>query len=247
MALPLANIRLATQEHQAVAAALTQRLVRIPGLSGRGKRGWAAAIAAEMRTLGYDEVWTDEVGNVVGQINGGDGPAVLLNGHMDHVDPGPAEGWPYPPFSGQIVDGELWGRASVDMKGPLACMLVATSMLKRMNLTLPGPVLMTVAVMEETGGLGTQHLLTYLKPAAVAICGEPSHNVLRRGHRGRLELTVTFKGRSAHASVPHLAVNPHYEAARFLTSLPGLVLGMDETLGPATVTPTLYKTDQGQP
>jgi acetylornithine deacetylase/succinyl-diaminopimelate desuccinylase-like protein len=122
-------------------------------------------------------------------------------------------------------------------------MMYAASLFKQLGLTPPGDVLMTVAVMEEIGGLGTQYLASQLE-ADVAICGEPSRNTLRRGHRGRVGLIVTFKGRSAHASMPHLAVNPHYGAAAFLSRLPTLLMAQDEALGAATVAPTLYATDQ---
>jgi succinyl-diaminopimelate desuccinylase len=246
MSFPLKNIRAIAQERQAAAIAFTQQIVGIPSLPGH-ENDVAAVISNEMKKLDYDQVWADEAGNVIGKISGGgQGPAVLLNGHMDHVDSGPAEGWPYPPFSGQIVDGELWGRGSVDMKGPVACMIYAASLFKQIDLTPPGDILMTVPVMEETGGVGTQHLVSHLK-ADVAICGEPSRNTLRRGHRGRVELQVTFKGRSAHASVPHLALNPHYAAASFLTRLPTLEMTHDEALGISSVTPTLYATDQISP
>ncbi len=245
MSLPLEQIRAAADERRAALFAFTKKIVRIPSLPGH-EGDVAGAIITEMERLNYDKVWTDKAGNIIGQINGGQGPTVLLNGHMDHVDPGPAEGWPYPPFSGQIVDGELWGRASVDMKGPVACMIYALGLFKKMGLKPPGNVLMTVPVMEEVGGLGTQYLASRLKGEA-AICGEPSHNTLRRGHRGRIGLKVTFKGRSAHASAPHLGHNPHYVAATFLTKLKTLEMETDDTLGPATVAPTLYATDQVSP
>lgn len=238
----LENIHLVAQEQQAALVDFTQQLVRIPSLPGQENQV-VPAILHEMNNLGYDEVWTDQAGNIIGKISGGDGPVVLLNGHMDHVDPGPHEGWPYPPFSGEIVEGELWGRASVDMKGPVACMIYAASLLKRVGLTPPGDILMTVAVMEEIGGPGTKYLASQLK-AQAAICGEPSRNILRRGHRGRVQLTARFKGRSAHASVPHLAANPHYGAAAFLAQLPTLTMALDPVLGASTVAPTLYATDQ---
>lgn len=245
MSIPFTNIRAAAQDFQAAMIDFTQQIVRTPSLPGQ-EGEVASIISQEMQKLGYDQVWTDEAGNVIGKIKGGDGPIVLLNGHMDHVDPGPEEGWPHPPFSGVIVDGELWGRASVDMKGPVACMMYAASLLKQIDLIPPGDVYMTVPVMEEIGGLGTQFLTTYLK-ADVAICGEPSRNVLRRGHRGRVELQVTFKGKSAHASVPDQALNPHYGAAAFLAKLPQLEMVYDETLGYSTVAPTLYAIDQRSP
>ncbi len=238
----LENIKLASQANQDALIDFAQRMVRIPSMSGE-EGNVAQVIREEMEKLGYDEAWIDEVGNVVGKIKGGNGAAVMLNGHMDHVAVGPLKDWPYPPFSGQIVNGELWGRGSMDMKGAVACMVYATALLKQLDITPPGDVLMTVPVMEETGGTGTRHLAFCLK-AAVAICGEASHNTLRRGHRGRVELLITFKGRSAHASVPHLAINPHYEAAHFLSRLTSLRFAQDEVLGMSSVAPTLYRTDQ---
>jgi len=243
--IPPEKIQAIAQDRQAATVAFAQQMVQIPSLPGQ-EQDIAAVISREMRNLDYDDVWTDGVGNIIGKIEGGDGPTVLLNGHMDHVDPGPAEGWPYPPFSGKIVAGELWGRGSVDMKGPVACMIYAASLFKSLNLTPPGDILMTVPVMEEVGGLGTQYLTTQLE-AGVAICGEPSHNTLRRGHRGRVELEVTFKGRSAHASIPQLGLNPHFYAAEFLRRLPELAMVEQDGVGISTVTPTLYRTDQISP
>jgi len=220
----------------------TQRIVRAPSISGE-EGDVAKIIVSELKELHYDEVWTDEVGNIIGKINGGDGPTILLNGHMDIVDPGPADGWPHPAYSGDIVDGEIWGRGSVDMKGPVASMIYSAAQYKQLSIKPTGDVLMTVAVMEEIGGLGTQFLTSHTT-ADAAIVGEPSRNELRLGHRGRIELQVTFRGRSAHASAPDLAINPHFAAAEFLKLLPSLELGVDPVLGPATIAPTLYQTDQ---
>lgn len=245
MSISVEQIRTLAQERHAATVAFAQHLVQVPSLSGQ-EHDVATVVSREMQNLAFDEVWTDGAGNVIGKINGGDGPTVLLNGHMDHVDPGPVEGWPYSPFSGQIVNGHMWGRGAVDMKGPVACMIYAASLFKSLGVTPPGDILMTVPVMEEVGGLGTQYLATQLQ-ADVAICGEPSHNTLRRGHRGRVELEVTFKGRSAHASAPQLGENPHYLAAAFLGQLPGLMMEEQDEVGWSTVTPTLYTTDQTSP
>jgi succinyl-diaminopimelate desuccinylase len=243
--IPLEKIQSIAHERHAAATAFARQMIQIPSLPGH-EQDIAVVVSQEMENLGYDEVWADGVGNVIGKIQGGTGPTVLLNGHMDHVDPGPAEGWPYPPFSGEIVNGELWGRGSVDMKGPVACMVYAAGLFKMIGLTPPGDIFMTVPVMEEVGGLGTQYLTTHLQ-AAAAICGEPSHNTLRRGHRGRVELQVIFKGRSAHASIPQLGINPHFHAARFLRRLPELDMLEQADVGISTVTPTLYHTDQISP
>jgi len=220
----------------------TSRIVATPSLSGE-EGDVAALIVAEMKSLDFDEVWTDEVGNIIGKITGDGGPAVMLNGHMDIVDPGPADGWPHPAYSGKVVGDELWGRGSVDMKGPVAAMIYGAAQFKQLGLRPAGDVLMTVAVMEEIAGLGSQFLAKHTT-ADVAIVGEPSRNELRLGHRGRIELQVKFSGRSAHASAPNLAINPHFAAAKFLQRLETVSLQSDPVLGPATIAPTLYVTDQ---
>ena len=132
------------------------------------------------------------------------------------------------------------------MKGPVACMIYAVSLFKQLDLTPPGNILMTVPVMEEVGGVGTHHLTAHLG-GDVAICGEPSRNILRRGHRGRVGLQITFKGRPAHASAPHLGVNPHYSAAAFFSLLPTLEMAQQDGVGTSSVVPTLYVTDQTSP
>src|SRR5918995_4460899 len=62
--------------------------------------------------------------NLVARLPGrGDSPPLLLYGHVDVVPANPGE-WTYPPFGGELADGEVWGRGALDMKGGVA-MLVA--------------------------------------------------------------------------------------------------------------------------
>ena len=78
----------------------------------------------------------------------------------------------------------------------------------------------------------------------MAVVGEATRNQIARGHRSRMEPVARFVGRSVHASVPETGVNPHYSAARFLSSLPQLSMARDSEFGASTVAPTLYWTDQ---
>ena len=80
----------------------TSSIVSTPSLSGE-EGDVARLIVAELKRLDFDDVWTDKVGNIIGKINGGPGPTVMLNGHMDIVDPGPSDGWPHPAYSGQVL------------------------------------------------------------------------------------------------------------------------------------------------
>lgn len=216
-----------------------RRLIRTPSPSG-AEGEVAQIIQEEMKRLGYDEVWTDEVGNVIGLIRGKmRSPAVMFTTHMDHVDPGDETRWAFPPYGAEMRDGYIYGRGASDAKGAIATQIYLKALLEGPP---PSDIFMAYVVMEEVGGLGTRHLLTYLRPDVV-ILGEPTGNELRIGHRGRMELIVEAHGRAAHASMPSKGKNPHYPMASFLLRLKDLP--MEEGGGfTSSVAPTLYYTDQ---
>jgi len=238
------NLALA-HAHTAELVDFVQRLMQMPSLPGH-EGDVARVVENEMHRLGYDEVKTDRVGNVVGVVHGGEAPSLLFNGHMDHVDPGDPAGWPYPPYSATISDDRLWGRAAVDMKGALGAMVYAGGLVRQHDLSLPGDLIVAAVVLEEGGGVGTHELLTYLRPGACVI-GEATNGLIMRGHRGRIEFVARVVGRSVHASMPELGANPHYVLARFLDRLERLPMVVDPVFGPASVAPTLYQTDQHSP
>ena len=212
------------------------RLVQTPSLPGQEARV-AELIRAEMERLDYDKVWVDEAGNVIGWIEGGDGPSLMLNGHMDHVDAGDPTHWRHLPFEGVIDGGELWGRGSADMKGALAAMVYSGGLVKTLGMPLPADLYVAAVVQEEVGGLGARHLARTLAVER-AVVGEASRNQLRRGHRGRVELNAVFEGRSVHASMPALGANPHFSMARFLEALQNTKMASDPEYGSSTVAPT---------
>ncbi|WP_152918236.1 M20/M25/M40 family metallo-hydrolase, partial [Ardenticatena maritima] len=147
----------------AACIAFLQRLVQTPSLPGH-EADLAALVKAEMERLGYDEVFVDAAGNVIGRIRGrGDAPAVMFNTHLDHVDPGDPAGWRFPPYGGEIHDEAVWGRGTVDIKGPLAAQVYGVARLKNDPTPPPGDVYVSAVVQEEIGGLGARHLLTHLQ------------------------------------------------------------------------------------
>jgi putative selenium metabolism hydrolase len=220
-----------------------QQLVRTPSMPGE-EAEMAVLLQRKMEQLGYDDVWRDKVGNVIGRIGGDSGPSLMLNGHMDHVDVGDEALWPHPPFGGEIHQGKIWGRASVDMKGALAAMIYAGALAKRSGRRLPGDVFVSGVVQEEVGGLGSRYLAKTL-PVDRVIVGEASQNELRRGQRGRVELNVRLEGRSVHASMPDLGVNPHFSMARFLGNLPLMEMESDPDYGRSSVAPTRIHSEPG--
>jgi acetylornithine deacetylase/succinyl-diaminopimelate desuccinylase-like protein len=89
--------------------------------------------------------------NLIARIEGGDRPPLLLQGHVDVVTTA-GQRWTHSAFSGALVDGYVWGRGAVDMKGPVAMLVSAFVRAKREGTTLPGDVILAVLADEEAGG-----------------------------------------------------------------------------------------------
>lgn len=224
-----------------------QRLIQTPSMSHE-EAEIARLVAQELRELGYDEVAIDSIGNVIGRMYGRerDLPALVLNTHLDHVDPGDPALWPVPPYSGAIVDGYIIGRGAVDIKGPLAVQVYGPAGLRRNGERPRRDVVFTGVVQEELGGAGALHWVENVDyPVGLVVLGEPNSNQLSLGHRGILQLWVTFPGRSVHASVPEKGDNPNYKLAAFLQRLQTEQAGLNvhDLLGPTTVSPTVVEVD----
>jgi putative selenium metabolism hydrolase len=229
----------------------TQRLIQTPSMP-REEGALAELVAAELRELKFDEVWLDEMGNVNGRIFGQnrDLPTIVLNSHLDHVDPGDPALWPVPPYSGEIVDSRIVGRGAADIKGPLAVQVYSMAALLRMGERPSRDVVFSGVVQEEIGGAGAKFWVENLEyDVALVVLGEPSDNNLALGHRGIVQLWLRFDGRSAHASVPEKGRNPNYALAAFLERLQTAQseLSSHPHLGPTTVSPTVIEVDTKSP
>lgn len=193
-----------------------QSLVRIKSLSGQ-EREVILFIAAKMRSLGYDEVTFDAMGNVLGRIGKGS-KSILFDSHVDTVEVNDEEHWSVPPFSGEIVDGRLCGRGSVDMKSGAAASIFAGALAKRQGLSQDKTVYVSCGVYEEDcDGENLKHLFRELdiRPDYVVIC-EPSNNLLTLGHKGKAQISIKTHGVSAHGSAPEKGVNAIYEMAEII-------------------------------
>jgi len=210
--------------------ALCQRLVRARTVMGN--EGAAADIAEEaMRDLGYDEVWRDELGNLVGTIRGGRQGAVLLDGHLDVVDAGDLTAWRADPFAGEVIDGALYGRGAVDMKGPVAAMIVGVAALRDRPRGDRRTVYVSCTVAEETvEGLALRTVLERLRPEAVII-GEPTSGKVAVGQRGRAEIVIEALGKAAHSAYPEEGRNSAEAMADLIVALRGVTLPVDDLLG----------------
>jgi len=165
-------------------------------------------------------------GNEPGQCNlvtTSTGSRLLFCGHVDVV-PARDEGWTYPPFSGTLRDGFVWGRGATDMKGGCASLLAACSMLVEEGKEIPATLAFVCD--EETGGVnGIRHLLVkkMLKPMDCLIA-EPSparHPSI--GQKGLCRLEIKFTGTPAHGSIyPVVGVSAIMEAMSLLEYVKGL-------------------------
>ena len=115
----------------------------------------AAYVQEKMKELGYDKVEVDRYGNVFGTMKGtGGGSSVMLNCHMDVVYEGDESLWPYPPYSGAIAEGRIWGRGASDTKGTMAIQIYVPFLLKEAGLLPKGDIITAAVISEEIAGYG---------------------------------------------------------------------------------------------
>ena len=211
--------------------AFTQGLVRIKSYSGQEEQV-ARFIASKMEALGYDEVNIDRFGNVLGRIGNGE-KVILFDSHTDTVKVFDEDLWDVPPFSGEIVDGFLWGRGSVDMKSGAAASIYAAAIAKSLGLLSGKTVYVSCSVFEEDcDGEGLKHILKErnIKPDYAIIC-EPSSNVISTGHKGKAQIMIKTKGISAHGSAPEKGANAIYEMAEIIQRVEQTNLELMKTEG----------------
>src|SRR3954447_24794938 len=135
---------------------LLQRLIRFDTVNPPGdERAANEFLAGLLQDAGFE---VDLVGrteprpNLVARLRGtGDGPTLCLLSHVDTVLATPSE-WEHDPWSGDLVDGVLWGRGALDMKSQTAAEVVAAATLARSGWRGEGDLLVVVVVDEETGG-----------------------------------------------------------------------------------------------
>jgi LysW-gamma-L-lysine carboxypeptidase len=166
--------------------ALLTRMIEIPSLSG-GESALAAFLVETMRTLGF-ESRVDEAGNAVGVLGSGPTEIVLL-GHMDTV---PGE------IPVRIEGGMLYGRGSVDAKGPLAAFIAAAAEVS----ALPGKRIVVVGATEEeaASSKGARHVARALTPNYCVI-GEPSGaRAVTLGYKGRIVLGYEADTEATHSA-----------------------------------------------
>jgi succinyl-diaminopimelate desuccinylase len=204
---PRARLEARLAESRERLVALAQSLVRIASPTPPGNTRAVAQAAAELlrQVPGAEvEIVTAEepFANVVARVRGrGPGRRLVFNGHLDTFPLGEELPWTRPPLSGEVVDGRLYGRGVSDMKGGMACSLLAFQLMAELSDAWPGELVVTLAADEESmGTLGTKHLLDTVPHATgdAMICGDVgSPAIVRFGEKGLLWLELVARGRPA--------------------------------------------------
>ena len=196
-------------------------------------------IGAEMRKLGFEEVRFDVMGNILGRI--GSGPRVMVfDSHIDTVGIGDPAEWTHDPFTGKEEDGIFFGRGACDEKGSTPGMVYGLAIARDMGL-LEGWTVYYFGNMEEwCDGIAPNSFVDVdpkVKPDFVVI-GEPTKMQVYRGHKGRIELKVTAKGKSAHAASNHMGDNAIYTLLPVIAGIRDLepTLGDHPFLGHGKIT-----------
>jgi len=211
-----------------------QELVQAESLSGN-EAAAARLVEQRWRSLGFEDVHTDRLGNVIARRRGGrPGLRLLLDAHLDVVPATSPETWRFAPFSGELAEGRVWGRGAADTKASLAAMTGALAGLPADN--LPGEVYLSASLGEEVlEGAAFSVVLDEVQPDLVII-GEPSDCRLGIAQRGRARLAFTVHGKAAHSSAPEAGQNAIENAAVLIQRIAGLPLPTHPLLGQGLMT-----------
>ena len=204
--------------------ALLQELLAVPSITGSAAESEAQhRLSRRLDGYGLDtDLWQidlpstladpefpgleaprDEAWGLVGSWTGSDpdAPTLVLNGHIDVVPPGDLSAWATGPWSGAVRDGQVYGRGACDMKGGLACQLLAVEVLRAAGVQLRGSLQLQSVVGEEDGGLGTFATLRRGYRGDLAVVCEPTSTDIVSANAGALTFRLTVPGLAIHASV----------------------------------------------
>jgi acetylornithine deacetylase/succinyl-diaminopimelate desuccinylase family protein len=165
---------------------------------------WLSSLGAAV------ERWTEPTRYpvVAGSIIGtGGGPSLAFNGHVDVVPVGDTTAWTHDPWRGEVADGRLWGRGAADMKGGVACALVAMRALRDAGVTLSGDLWAHVVCDEEVVGRSTRNLLRRLPSVDAVLVAEPTSLAIMPVEGGLVHFRIEVEGRESHAGNRYMSVH----------------------------------------
>jgi acetylornithine deacetylase/succinyl-diaminopimelate desuccinylase-like protein len=217
------------------AVELLQRLIRANTVNPPGnERPLQEELAAMLTDAGFEcELLAAEPErpNLVARLRGTDGPTLTILGHIDTVRADPEE-WSRDPWSGELVDGWIWGRGALDMKGQVASEVAACLELGRSGWRPAGELLLVLTADEEAGGgLGAQWLCeTHLDRVRTDFVvnegggsrielGDRRLYTLSIGEKGIFRIRLKETGRAGHASLPRIGENALLKLSGHLAAL----------------------------
>ena len=217
-----------------------REIVAIPSMDGEigevGKR-----VASEMEALGFQGVRFDKMGNIMGHV--GSGPRTMVyDSHIDTVGIGSLESWGWDPFEGKVEDGILYARGACDEKGSTPGMIYGMAIARDCGLLDDWTIWYFGNMEEWCDGIAANTFVEVdpmVRPDFVVI-GEPTDMQVYRGQKGRLEMEIVSRGRSAHAASNHLGDNAIYNLIPIIDAIKKLEpdLGNHEFLGNGKITVT---------
>lgn len=235
----------ASKRYKSRAAEFLRELIAIPSFS-RQEEAIALHVRREMQKLGYPLAEIDRFGNVIGKI--GDGPTkIIFDAHMDTTGIGDRSSWRFDPFKGELKAGKVYGHGATNNKAGLAALVYAGAIMHELDLCTDCTVYIVGSIQaEDCEGLAYKALfdIEKLYPHFVVL-SMPTGMRVCRGHRGRLELSISIRGQSVHASTPDKGVNAIYGMAHVINGIADLntKLGSDKSLGKATIAVTHIECD----
>lgn len=222
---------------------IAQKLISIPSISPQD--------------LGCQDIMIDFLKNIgfkIKKINinntknfwatRGVGKTLTFAGHTDVVPPGDYKDWKNHPFDPVIHNDFLFGRGSSDMKGALACMMIATKNFIKKFPTHKGRLSFLITSDEESSAIdGTKKVIDYLiseqEKIDYCIIGEPSSSseigdVIKNGRRGSITANLTIHGVQGHIAYPHLADNPIHKGLPIISQIMSMKLDNGNSFFPPT-------------
>ncbi|WP_289001352.1 YgeY family selenium metabolism-linked hydrolase [uncultured Megasphaera sp.] len=223
MALDYKKVKEAAKGYEQDMTKFLREIVQNPGESCDEKLH-IERIAQEMRSLNFDKVEIDPMGNVLGYMGNGK-TLIAFDAHIDTVGIGNKENWKFDPYKGFESETEIGGRGTSDQCGGIVSAVYGAKIMKDLGLLSDKyTVLVTGTVQEEDcDGLCWQYIINedHVHPEFV-VSTEPTDGGIYRGQRGRMEIRVDVQGVSCHGSAPERGDNAIYKMADILQDVRAL-------------------------
>ena len=161
--------------------------------------------------------------NVLARISNGDGPTLLLNGHVDTVLA--AQGWTGDPWQGRHDSDRFFGLGAYDMKSGVAAAMLVARALHRNRDRWRGTLVFTSVVDEEAYSIGARALVDAQTAADYCVVTEPFWDGPIIGGVGKVLVRGDVTGKAAHGSWPDQGINAAVEASKLIARLDDMTLG----------------------